>query len=153
MVSVSICKDYFDFRPIGLAKGIEDLSWVFGPHVSLLEIFSDPSSPPLFFHSDTRLVNFFHICIDDVQYVFALNSALIVIGAVFVITSIDSRPKDGYEDLEERHRRLVSLLIRTLNHRAIRRASVSSQSEGEPISMLRAILLPGVAAVSQLSKA
>ncbi|GMS79923.1 hypothetical protein PENTCL1PPCAC_2098, partial [Pristionchus entomophagus] len=61
---------------------------------------------------------------------FVLNSLLIAIGAIVVMTAIDSKPRreerDQREDEEERG------------------VSHSEMEEGEPISMWKALLLPGV---------
>ncbi|GMT10144.1 hypothetical protein PFISCL1PPCAC_1441, partial [Pristionchus fissidentatus] len=58
---------------------------------------------------------------------FLLNSVLIAVGAIVVMTAIDSKPAHRSEDEEERGE-----------------SHSSHVDEGEPISMLKALLLPGV---------
>uniref|UniRef100_A0A1I7XPH1 MFS domain-containing protein n=1 Tax=Heterorhabditis bacteriophora TaxID=37862 RepID=A0A1I7XPH1_HETBA len=68
------------------------------------------------------------------EYTFAFNSVLILIGALIVMVSIDSRPNEvAYQDLD-----IQESGIRVICH----------ECEGEPISLVKAILLPGVLAYS-----
>ncbi|CAI5453761.1 unnamed protein product [Caenorhabditis angaria] len=75
------------------------------------------------------------------EYTFLLNSLLILIGAIIVFISIDSKPQDSegsYNNLEENNTRFRMQQLKKVQN--------PSTSHGEPISLIKALLLPGVLA-------
>ncbi|KIH47221.1 hypothetical protein ANCDUO_22721 [Ancylostoma duodenale] len=63
------------------------------------------------------------------QFTFIGGALLMLIGAAVVLVSISVKPKDAYSDIEETHH-----------------TERTAAPEGEPISIIKAVLLPGVLA-------